>query len=74
MNSVKNIENYTGEDVKVQLEGIKDTDDITHSFLDTEYKGVRGLKIRILMDGLSKDTDMGEALDNIYLLEKNTDF
>jgi hypothetical protein len=74
MNQIRILESYSGTSMNVQLEGAKDTDDISDHYVDTEYKGVRGLKIRIMVDKFSKETDMGAVLDDIHLLEKNTDF
>ena len=74
MNHVRILESYSGTRMNVELEGIKDVDDISSRYVDTEYKGVMGLKIRIVVDKFSKETDMGAMLDDIHLLEKNTDF
>ena len=56
------------------LKGAMDSQDISSHYVDTEYKGIRGLKIQIVVDKFSKETDMGAVLDDIHLLEKNTDF
>ncbi len=74
MNEIRLLESYSGTKIDVQLEGASDTEDITSHYVDTEYKGIRGLNIRIVVDKFSKETDMGAVLDDIHLLEKNTDF
>jgi hypothetical protein len=74
MNQVRMLEDYDGTNMDVQLNGEKDVADITTRYEDTEYKGVRGLKIKILVNKFSKETNMGAVLDDIHLLEKNTDF
>ena len=74
MNQIRLLESYSGTSMNVQLEGTSDTEDITSHYVGTEYKGIRGLKIRIVVDKFSKETDMGAVLDDIHLLEKNTDF
>jgi len=74
LNQVRMLEGYSGTNMDVQLDGIKDAADITTQFEGTEYKGVRGLRIKIVVNKFSKETDMGAVLDDIHLLEKNTDF
>jgi hypothetical protein len=74
LNQIRLLESYSGTSMNVQLEGAVDTQDITSHYEDTEYKGIRGLKIQIVVDKFSKETDMGAVLDDIHLLEKNTDF
>ena len=74
INQIKLLESYSGTSMNVQLDGAKDTEDITSNYVDTEYKGIRGLKIQIVVDKFSKETDMGAVLDDIYTLEENTDF
>ena len=74
LNQIRLLESYSGTSMNVQLEGAMDTQDISSHYEDTEYKGIRGLKIQIVVDKFSKETDMGAVLDDIHLLEKNTDF
>lgn len=74
INQIKLLESYSGTSMNVQLDGAKDTEDITSNYVDTEYKGIRGLKIQIVVDKFSQETDMGAVLDDIYTLEENTDF
>ena len=74
MNQVRMLEGFGGTNMDVELDGVKDAGDISTQFEDTEYKGVRGLKIKIAVNKFSKETDMGAVLDDIHLLEKNTDF
>ena len=74
LNHIRLLESYSGTVMNVQLEGAMDAQDIASHYEDTPYKGVRGLKIRIVVDKFSKETDMGAVLDDIHLLEKNTDF
>ena len=74
MNQIRLLESASGTSMNVQLEKNTDTQDISSQFEDTEYSGIRGLKIRIVMDKLSKETDMGILLDDIYFLERNRDF
>jgi len=74
LNQIRLLESTSGTAMNVQLEGAMDTPDIASHYEDTQYKGIRGLKIRIVVDKFSKETDMGAVLDDIHLLEKNTDF
>lgn len=74
MNQVRLLESLSGTSMNVQLEGAVDTQDISSHYEDTQYQGIRGLKILIVVDKFSKETDMGAVLDDIHLLEKNTDF
>ena len=68
------LKGYCGVNMNVQLEGIMDTQDVSSHYEDTEYKGIKGLRIRITANELSKETDMEIMLDGIYQLEKDTDF
>jgi len=74
LNQIRLLESYSGTSMSVQLEGGMDMQDISNHYENTEYKGIRGLRIKILVDKFSKETDMGAVLDDIHLLEKNTDF
>jgi len=74
MNQVRILEGYSGTGMDVKLDGTKDTSDIASQFQNTQYKGVKGLKVKIVINKYSTDTDMGAVLDDIHLLEKNTDF
>ena len=74
MNEVRTLESCSGTNMNVQLDATKDADDISSQYVDTPYKGVRGLKIQIVVDKFSQETDMGAVLDDIHKLEKNTDF
>ena len=74
LNQARMLEGYSGTNMDVQLDGIKDVADITTQFEGTEYRGVWGLEIKIVVNKFSKETDMGAVLDDIHLLEKNTDF
>jgi len=74
INQVRMLEGYSGTNMALQLNGIKDAADISTQFEGTEYKGVRGLRIKIVVNKFSKETDMGVVLDDIHLLEENTDF
>ena len=74
MNQIRILESYSGTNINVQLEDTKDASDVSSQFVPTEYKGVKGLKIKIVIDKFSKETDMGAVLDDIHLLERHTDF
>jgi len=74
INQIRALEAYSGTNMDVQLEEKKDIDDISAQFVPTSYRGVRGLMVRIMVNKFSKETDMGAVLDDIHLLEKNTDF
>jgi len=74
LNQIRLLEIYSGIRMDVQLEGVPDSQDISGHYENTQYKGIRGLKIKIVIDRFSKDTDMGGVLYDIHLLEKNTDF
>ena len=74
LNKMRILESFSGTNMNIQLENSRDADDISEHYMDTEFKGVRGLKIQIVVDKFSKETDMGAVLDDIYLLEKSTDF
>lgn len=74
INQVRTLEVYSGTNINVQLEANKDTEDISNHYINTEYRGIKGLKVKIVVDKFTKETDMGAILEDIHLLEKNTDF
>ena len=74
LNHIRLLESYSGTNMGMQLDGAKDAEDIAAYYVNTEYKGIKGLKIRIIVNKFSKETDMGAVLDDIHLLEKSTDF
>jgi hypothetical protein len=74
LNQIRLLESNSGTSMNIKLEGAMDTQDISSHYEDTPYKGIKGLKIQIVVDKFSKETDMGAVLDDIHLLEKNTDF
>ena len=74
MNKVRVFQDYNGINMTVLLENDKDTDDVSENYVDTPFKGVKALRIRIVIDKFLKETQMGTLLDDIRLLEKKTDF
>ena len=74
LNQVRVIEDYSGTSMNIELEDKTDVNDISQQFSLSEYKGVRELKLKIIIDKFSKETDMGAVLDDIHQLEKFTDF
>jgi hypothetical protein len=74
LNQIRLLESYSGTSMNVQLDGGIDSQDISSHYEDTPYKGIRGLRIQIMVNKFSKEIDMGAVLDDIHLLEKNTDF
>jgi hypothetical protein len=74
LNQIKLLESLSATSMSVQLEGATDSQDISSRYEDTVYKAVKGLRIQIIVDKFSRQTDIGGILADIYLLEKNTDF
>ena len=74
MNQIRLLESYSGTSMNVTLQADRNADDISAHYADTAYLGVHGLKIKIIVNKFSKQTDMGAVLDDIHLLEKNSDF
>ncbi len=74
MNQVRVLEDGNAAAMSVHLETAQESRDIADHFEPTAYQGVKGLKIKIIIDKFSRETDMGAVLDDIYVLEKNTDF
>ena len=74
LNQLRMLESYSGTSMDVQLEGTLDSQDIVNHFENTEYRDIKGIKIRITVNKFTKETDMGAVLDDIHLLEKNSDF
>jgi len=68
------LEGYYGMNLKIQPEANKDVDDVSDLYVDTEFKGVKGLKVRIQIDDISKGADLETVLDGIHSLEKSTDY
>lgn len=74
LNQIKLMDENSEISMNVQLEGGVDSQDVSCHFENTEYKGIRGLRIKIITNRFSKETDMSALLDEINLLEKNMDF
>lgn len=74
MNQVNDLESYSGTSMNVQLPNAKDANDISQYFVTTDYKRVKGLKLNIVINKFTESTDMGAVLDDVHLLEMNTDF
>jgi len=74
VNEVKLLKSCRDVNMNVQLEYGKDAEDITDHYENTGYIGVRRLELEILVDHFTKETDMCGILDDIHLLEMNTDF
>jgi hypothetical protein len=74
LNQIRMLESYSGTNMNVQLEGVADASDISSHFEKSDYKGIRRLKINIVVDKFDNETDMGTVLDDVHQLEKNTDF
>ncbi|MDE1920144.1 MAG: hypothetical protein KGJ09_03655 [Candidatus Omnitrophica bacterium] len=74
LNETRLLESTSGTNMNIQLEGAMEVPDISTHYEKTAYRGVRGLKIRIVIDKFSRETDMGAVLDDIHTLEANTDF
>lgn len=74
LNQIRYWESDGSLSMNVQLDGGTDAQDISSHFERTEYKGIKGLKIKIVVDRLSQAVDMGEVLDDIDLLERKADF
>lgn len=75
INQIRLLESNSGTNMSVQLDGgPSDSEDISTHYENSEYTGIRGLKLQILVNKFSTETDMGAVLDDIHTLEKNTDF
>jgi hypothetical protein len=74
LNQIRLLESGGGTRMNVQLEGVVDNQDVSTHYEDTIYRGIRGLNVQIVVNKFSTETDMGAVLDDIHLLEKNTDF
>ena len=74
MDKVRILAGNSGIGMNVALQEGRDAADIADHYVDTPYSGVKALKIKIVVDRFSKETDMGMVLDDIHVLEKSTDF
>lgn len=60
--------------MNLTIEKSADNDDIAHHYVDSQYRGIKKLPIVIQIDKFSSETDMGAVLNDVYHLEKETDF
>ena len=67
-------ETYSGTRMNIVLTGTKENENIEDHYVDTEFRDVKGLPMTISVEKFSNETDMAEVLNDIYLLEKRTDF
>ncbi len=73
LNQIRLLERYSGTTMNVVLDGTIGMEDVQGHYEETAYKGIKGLKIKIVVGKLSQGADMGVVLDDIHFLEKNTD-
>ncbi|MBF0511861.1 MAG: hypothetical protein HQL13_05995 [Candidatus Omnitrophica bacterium] len=74
LNHISVLENTSGTCMQVNIEASKEDQMIENHYENSEYQGIKKLKIQIMVDKFSKESDMGAVLDDIHLLEKDTDF
>lgn len=58
----------------IVLTGTKENEDIEDHYVVTKFRHVKGLPLTIGVEKYSNETDMIGVLNDIYLLEKRTDF
>jgi hypothetical protein len=74
LNQIRLIENYSGAKMDVQLEEGKPLEIISTHYKDAPYKDVKALRIKMLVNRVPEEEGIGMILDDMHLLEKNTDF
>jgi len=74
INQTRMLEIYSGTHMSLVVDAGHDNDDMQEHDVLTEFRRVKGLRLMIHVDKFSNETDMEEVLNDIYLLEKHTDF
>lgn len=74
INQSKLIETYSGTRMKLVFTGNRINENIQAHYVSTEFRNVKGLPLTINVEKFTKETDMTEVLNDIYLLERRTDF
>jgi len=74
VNQMKIFEAFSGTQMNFSLGGRKEKESIEDHFVPTHFRGVKALPILINVQKFSNQTDMGEVLNDIFLLENRTDF
>ena len=74
VNETKMFETYSGTQMKIVFNGTKENENIEDHYVETEFRRVKGLPLTISVEKFSNETDMAGVLNDIYLLEKRTDF
>jgi len=74
VNETKMFETYSGTRMGIVLTGNQENENIEERYVDTPFRGVKGLSLTIRVEKFSNETDMAGVLNDIYLLENRTDF
>lgn len=74
INEKKIFETYSGTRMDIVFAGAKENEDLEGHYVDTKFRGVKGLPITFKVDKFSNETGVVEALNDIHLLEAHTDF
>ncbi len=74
VNETKMFETYSGTRMNIVLEGAKENENLEDHLVATAFRGVKALPLNIRVEKFSNETDMGEVLNDIFLLERRTDF
>ena len=74
INEIRYLEENSGTIMNLTIEKSANNDDIAHHYVDSQYRGIKKLPVVIQIDKFSSETDMGAVLNDVYHLEKETDF
>lgn len=74
INVTKMFETYSGTQMNIVWANTKENENIEEHYVDTSFRGVKALPMTISVEKFSNETDMAEVLNDVYLLEKRTDF
>ena len=74
INEAKMFETYSGTRINVIMNTLRENEEIEDHYVSTPFRSVKGLPLTISVEKFSNVTDMAGVLNDIYLLEKHTDF
>lgn len=73
INNIRYLESNSGTAMNLMIEKSQDNEDISDHYIDSQYRGIKKLPVKIQIDKFSGETDMGAVLNDIYQLESGTD-
>jgi hypothetical protein len=74
INLMRTLENYGGEKIELLLSAKKEKESLEEHFAGSDFRNVKSLPMDFKFSKFSESTQLAAVLNDIYLLERVTDF